>query len=47
MVPFYLGDREIRALPIHHRAYLLRQPHKDAWPGRDLLMMKAALAAKQ
>lgn len=42
-LPYAAGDREIRALPMLHPAYLLRQPlHKRlAW--RDLRLLKRAL----
>lgn len=37
------GDREIRALPMFHPAYLLRQPLQKRLAWRDLLMVKGAL----
>jgi DNA polymerase len=39
------GDRVIRALPTLHPAYLLRQPQQKRLAWRDLLALKAALAA--
>jgi uracil-DNA glycosylase len=40
---YALGDRTIRALPMLHPAYLLRQPQQKRLAWRDLLALKAAL----
>ncbi len=41
------GERVIRALATLHPAYLLRQPQQKRLAWRDLLALKAALAARQ
>jgi uracil-DNA glycosylase len=44
--PYRAGEREIRALPTLHPAYLLRQPLQKRLAWRDLRALKKALAGE-
>jgi uracil-DNA glycosylase len=44
-LPLQVGDREIRAMPFFHPAFLLRQPVNKRLAWRDLKAIRAALQA--